>query len=71
MSTSGGLKTISYTRGTSKVVKQQSQSQNRAGRRVVVNDSIIFGSVGKYVLVRAYNRYTANLCWLGRGDQAI
>ena len=53
------------------MVKQQSQSQNRAGRRVVLNEGIIFGSVGKYVLVRAYNRYTANLCWLGRGDQAI
>ena len=36
----------------------------------MVNKSIIFGSVGKYVPVRAY-RYTANLCWLGRGDQAM
>ena len=36
----------------------------------MVNKSIIFGSVGKYVPVRAY-RYTANPCWLGRGDQAM
>ena len=46
--------TISYTRGTSAMVKQQSESQNRARRRVLVNKRIyIVGSVGKYVLIRA------------------
>ena len=66
------VRTISYTRGTSKMVKQQSQSQNRAGRRVTVNKGkilAVWGSmswsdpigtlqtfVGLVEVIRLYNR---------------